>query len=179
VNEADEGSTIDGITAHEGSRISRWASRAFIVVLLLVCIAGGGGLLGGHTSRAAVAGGGYDLFLSYPGTARPGLDTLWELKVVHKGGFKGQLTVAVTATYFDLFETQGFYPTPSETTRDGEFVYLKFTPPPKGDTFVVMFDAYLQPYVAPTNLLANDAAVALISHGKQVAAINYSTFVFP
>jgi hypothetical protein len=172
-------STVAGVTSRKGSRVSRWASRSFMVALLLICIAGGFGLLGGHTSRAVGAGGGYDLFLSYPGTSRPGLDTLWELKVVHKGGFKGQITVAVTASYFDLFETQGFYPTPAETTRDDSYVYMKFTPPPHGDTFTVMFDAYLQPYVAPTNLLANDATVMLVNHGKQVASIDYTTFVFP
>jgi hypothetical protein len=176
---ASDDSTVTGVAAHEGSRLSHWASRGFVLALFLICTAGGVGLLGGHTSRAVGAGGGYDLFLTYPGTARPGLDTLWELKVVHQGGFKGQITVAVTASYFDLFETQGFYPTPSETTRDDSYVYMKFTPPPHGDTFIVMFDAYLQPYVAPTNLLANDAVVALISHGKRVASIDYTTFVFP
>lgn len=176
---ADPDSTVDGVSERAGSRISRLASRAFLVALLLVCIAGGTGLLGGHTSDAAATGGGYDLSLSYPGTARPGLDTFWELRVVHQGGFKGPLTVAVTGSYFDLFETQGFYPTPSATTRDGRYVFFKFTPPAHGDTFVMMFDAYLQPYISPSRLLANDATVALVRHGKQLVSIHYSTVVFP
>ncbi len=179
VTEVAQDSTIAGITDRNGSRISRLASRTFVAGLLAICVAGAAGLLGGHTSKAVAAGGGYDLSLSYPGTSRPGLDTFWQLKVVHPGGFKGPLTVAVTGSFFDLFETQGFYPTPSATTRDGTYVYLKFTPPPHGDTFIVVFDAYLQPYIAPTNLFRNDAVVALLRHDKPVASIDYSTFVLP
>jgi hypothetical protein len=171
-------STVAGVSVHPADRIARWASRLFVLFLLLICIAASIGLLGGHTTSASQTRGGYHLHLSYPGIIRPGLDTFWELKVVHPGGFKGQITVAVTATYFDLFETQGFYPTPSVTTRDGSYVYLKFTPP-QGNVFTVMFDSYLQPYVAPTNLFANDATVALINHGQRVAAIHYDTFVLP
>jgi hypothetical protein len=172
-------STFANVSEVETSRSARTASRAFVAVLLVVCVAGGVGLLGGHTSRAAAAGRGYDLHLSYPGTTRPGLDALWELTVVHPRGFAGPITLAVTASYFDLFETQGFYPTPSETTRDDAYVYLTFSPPPDGDTFAVMFDAYTQPYIEPSRLLSNDATVAVVDDGKRVAAIHYSTFVLP
>ncbi len=172
-------STGADIVPHRGSIVSRIASRLFAVLLLVVCVAGATGLLGGHTSTTSTAGGGYRLTLSYPGTTRPGLDTFWELRIVHPGGFHGSLTVAVSGSYYDLFETQGFYPTPSDTTRDGSYVYLTFTPPSRGDIFTVMYDAYLQPYVAPTNLLANDATVALVRHGERVAAVHYATFVLP
>jgi hypothetical protein len=172
-------STLADVNERQGSWVSHLASRLFIALLVLLCVAAGTGLLGGHTSTAAATGGGYRLSLSYPGTIRPGLDTFWELTVVHHGGFRKQVTIAVTGSYFDLFETQGFYPTPAATTRDGSYVYLRFSPPPQGDTFVVMFDSYLQPYVAPSNLLGNDATVALVEHGHRLAAIHYTTVVFP
>lgn len=173
-------STLEDVSTRGGGAFSRLCSRAFVVFLLLICIAGATGLLGGHTSTAAETRGGYRLTLSYPGTARPGLDTFWELRVEHPGGLRGPITIAVTGTYFDLFETQGFYPTPSETTRDDTYVYLTFTPPPKGDTFVVMYDAYVQPYVAPEHLFGQEnATVALVDHGERVAAIRYVTWMFP
>ncbi|MEJ7628270.1 MAG: hypothetical protein WKF54_01625 [Nocardioidaceae bacterium] len=172
-------STLEGITARRGGFLSRLASRTFVVLVLLTCIGGATGLLGGHTSTAAETRDGYRLTLSYPGTARPGLDTFWELTVEHPGGFNGPITIAVTGTYFDLFETQGFYPTPSDSTRDDTYVYMEFTPPPHGDTFTMMYDAYIQPYVAPTNLLAQDATVALVNHDKRVVTVDFATWMFP
>jgi len=159
--------------------VSRVASRSFIALLLLVCIAGATGLLGGHTSTAASTRNGYSLQLSYPGTARPGLDTFWELQVTHPGGFRGQITIAVTGAYFDLFETQGFYPTPSATTRDGEFVYMTFTAPPKGDTVKVVYDAYIQPYIEPSHLLGQTATVSLMNHGHAADSIHFTTWLLP
>ena len=88
----------------------------------------------------------------------------------HPGGFHGPITIAVTGRHFDLFETQRFYPTPAATTRDATNVYLTFTRPPTGDTFKVMYEAYIQPYVAPDHLLGQHATVALVDHGKRVAA---------
>ncbi len=172
-------STTEAVTTRETTRLARAASRGFVLLLLLVCIAGGVGLLGGHTATAAASGGGYRLTLDYPGTTRPGLDAFWQLSIHHPGGFRHPVTVAITASYFELFETQGFYPTPSDTTRDAEFVYLTFTPPPSGDTLKVLYDSYVQPYVAPTNLFANDATVAVVVHKEQVAAIHATTWVLP
>ncbi len=173
-------STFADVKERQRGRFAQAANRAFALLLLLVCIAGAAGLLGGHTSRASATGGGYDLVLDYPGTTRPGLDAMWRLNVVHDGGFQHPITLAVTASYFDLFETQGFYPTPSFTTSDGSYVYLRFSPPSNGDTFSVMFDAYTQPYIQPTNLLAHDATVALVTRGKPVASISATArFVLP
>jgi hypothetical protein len=172
-------STIAGIPEQQRGVGSRLASRAFMLVLLLVCVAGGVGLLGGHTATATTDRDGYQLALSYPGTARPGLDTFWELHISHEGGFKKSITIAVTGSYFDLFETQGFYPTPSATTRDATDVYMTFTPPRHGDTLTVMYDAYAQPYIAPSHLLGQDATVALIDHGKPVVTLPFTVWMFP
>jgi hypothetical protein len=178
---AEPASTLEGVRDHQRGWVSRLASRAFVVLLFLICVAGGTGLLGGRTSTATAegVGKGYRMVLSYPHTARPGLDAFWELEVVHAGGFHGPITLAVTGSYFDLFETQGYYPTPSSTTRDGTYVYMTFTPPPGGDTFKVMFDSYVQPYVEPSHLLAQPATVILLKHGQRVDAIHFSTWLFP
>ncbi len=175
-----EDSTLASVPSPQRTWASTWGTRAFIVFLLLLCTAGGAGLLGGRTATAVSARHGFHMQLRYPHTARPGLDTLWELRVTHPGGFQRPITVAVTGGYFDLFETQGFYPTPSDTTRDDAFVYLTFSPPPKGhDTFRVMYDAYIQPYVSPDHLLAQHATVALITKGRRVDSVDFTTWVLP
>ncbi|MDX6309480.1 MAG: hypothetical protein QOI06_2526 [Nocardioidaceae bacterium] len=175
----DGDSTLADIPRPGHRGVSRVASRIFIGLLLLACVAGAVGLLGGHTSVAVSTRNGYRVQLSYPGTARPGLDTFWELEITHPGGFKGQLTIAVTGAYFDLFETQGFYPTPSATTRDGSFVYMTFTAPSQGDTFKVMYDAYVQPYLEPNHLLGQTATVAVMNHGQAADSIHYTTWLLP
>lgn len=172
-------STLEFIPRSRRGFASTWATRAFILLLFLVCAAGGVGLLGGRTSTAVSAKHGFHLTLQYPRTARPGLDTLWELRVSHPGGFSSPITVAVSGSYFDLFETQGFYPTPSTTTRDNTYVYMTFTPPKHGNTFRVMYDAYIQPYVSPSHLLGQDATVALIIKGHRLDSINYTTWLLP
>lgn len=166
--------TLEGVPSRERGRRATWARRAFITLLCLAVVAGAAGLLGGHTSTATASSDGYQLTLQYPGIERPGIDTQWELKIVHPGGFSRAVTIAVTGDYFDLFETQGFYPTPSATTRDGTNVYLTFTKP-AGDTFVVMFDAYIQPY----STFGKKATVSVIEHGKPVASIRYHTWLVP
>jgi len=172
-------STLAPIQPRQHANISLWAARAFVALLLLVGAAGVTGLLGGRTSTAVSARHGFHMQLRYPWTARPGLDTLWELRVTHPGGFHGPITVAVTGSYFDLFETQGFYPTPSATTRDDTFVYLTFTPPKHGETFRVMYDAYIQPYVSPDHLLAQHATVAVMNNDRRVDSIDFATWLLP
>jgi hypothetical protein len=179
VHERFADDTAADITTRSNSVLARIGSRVFVLVLLAACVAGVLGLLGGRTATATGTGDGYRLSLSYPQTSRPGLDIKWQLSIEHQGGFDRPITIAVSARYFDLFETQGFYPTPAETTRDDRFVYMTFTPPAHGPTFRVLFDAYLQPYVAVEDLLANDAVVELIVHGKRVASVHYRTWVFP
>jgi hypothetical protein len=78
-----------------------------------------------------------------------------------------------------LFETQGWYPTPADTTADDRYVYEKFSAPKHGDTLTILFDSYLQPYLPPTDFLANDAVVAVMNHGKRQAAIPYTVWVVP
>jgi hypothetical protein len=177
-----EDPAADNTTANitsRSSRVGQAGSRLFVVVLLVICAASVVGVLGGRTATATASGNGYRLSLSYPETSRPGLDIRWQLSIQHPGGFDRPITIAVTAAYFDLFETQGFYPTPAETTRDDRFVFMTFTPPARGATFRVLFDAYLQPYIAVGDLLANDAVVELLAHDRRVASLHYRTWVLP
>ena len=97
------------------------------------------------TPAAAVGGGnGLHLTLRYPSVARAGLDTPWQVTVTHPGGFGKQLTLASPATTSTSSRPRASIPNPADETRDADTLYLTFTAPP-GDTFVVDFDAYIQP----------------------------------
>jgi len=131
-------------------------------------------LLGVHTSTATAQRAGYTLSLRYPAVARAGLDVEWQVRVQHPGGFGKELTLAVTGDYFNIFETQGFHPQPSDETRDGHTLYLTFTAPP-GDTFVVYYDAYIQ----PASQQGKSARVALLDQGAPAVWIDYRTRLLP
>jgi hypothetical protein len=165
----------DGVPLAEGSHVGAlWARRAMLALLAVVVLADLLGLLGVHTSTATASRGGYTMSLRYPGIARAGLDIEWQVTVHHPGGFGKELTLGVTGDYFDIFETQGFHPEPSAETRDGHTLYLTFDAPP-GDTFVVYYDAYIQ----PASQQGKSARVAVIDHGQPVDWIDYRTRLVP
>jgi hypothetical protein len=164
-----------GVPLAEGSHVGAlWARRVMLGLLALVVLADLLGLLGVHTSTATASRGGYTMSLRYPGVARAGLDIEWQVTVHHPGGFGKEITLGVTGDYFDIFETQGFHPEPSAETRDGHTLYLTFDAPP-GDTFVVYYDAYIQ----PASQQGKSARVAVIDHGQPVDWIDYRTRLVP
>jgi hypothetical protein len=164
-----------GVPLDEGSHTGAlWARRATVTVLALAVAVALTGLLGVHTSTASASRAGYTMSLRYPAVARAGLDVEWQVTVSHPGGFGKELTLAVTGDYFDIFETQGFHPEPSDETRDGHALYLTFQAPP-GDTFVVYYDAYIQ----PASQQGRSARVALLEEGRPAVWIDYRTRLAP
>jgi len=151
-----------------------WARRAMLTALAVVVVLALTGLLGVHTSTAVAERAGYAMSLRYPAVARAGLDVQWQVTVTHPGGFGKDVTLAVTGDYFDIFETQGFHPEPSDETRDGHTLYLTFTAPP-GDTLVVYYDAYIQ----PASQQGKSARVAVLDHGVPAVWIDYRTRLLP
>jgi hypothetical protein len=151
-----------------------WTRRAMLTAMALVVLVALTSLLGVHTSTARASGHGYTLSLRYPWVARAGLDVEWQATVTHPGGFGKEVTLAVTADYFDIFETQGFHPDPSDETRDGHTLYLTFEAPP-GNTFVVYYDAYIQ----PASQQGKSARLAVLDAGKPVVSLAYRTRLLP
>ncbi len=80
----------------------------------------------------------------------------------------------MTGDYFDIYESQGLLPNPSDSTRDGDRFYLTFAAPP-GRTFVVTYDAYIQ----PSAQLGRAGAVAVLDRGGVVARIPFRTVLLP
>jgi len=153
-----------------------WWRRVTLAALALAVLTALTGLLGVHTSTAAATGNGWDLSLRYPLVARPGLDVTWQATVTHPGGLGKSVTLAVTGDYLNLFETQGFHPEPADETRDATTLYLTFTAPP-GDTFVVDFDAYVQ----PASQAGSAATVAVVDPASlsPLTSVHISTHLAP
>ena len=167
-------STLSGVERQPQSRAVVWSRRGTLILLLLFVLAGLAGVWGVHTVTAQGSGQGYDVALRYAATARAGLDVPFEVTVSHPGGFPDDVTLQITGDYFDIFETQGFFPDPTDTTRDAETLYLTFAPP-DGDTLVVSYDAYIQ----PSSQLGRDGTLAVVVAGETVASLDFRTVLLP
>jgi hypothetical protein len=167
-------STLDGLESADEGRAAVWLRRGFLVLLLCFVLAGLAGLLGVRTTTSEASEAGWTLSLEHAAVARPGLDVPWTVTVTRAGGFDDDVTLAVTGAYFDIFESQGFNPEPSDETRDGSTRYLTFTKPP-GDTLVVAYDAYIQ----PASQIGRSGTVSVLDGGQRVASVDFRTFLMP
>jgi hypothetical protein len=138
-------STLDHLESSRQDVVGLWGRRGFLALMALVLVAALVGLLGVRSTTTAASAQGWTLQLKYAAIARAGWDVPFTATVEHPGGFGKQVTLALTGTYLDIYETQGFNPDPSEATRDGDTLYLTFDAPTEGDTFRVTYDAYIQP----------------------------------
>lgn len=142
--------------------------------MLLVVVAGLLGYLGMKTGTVSAASGGYQLQLQYPRIARAGLDTPWQLTVTRQGGFDGPVTVEVTSAYFDIFESQGVTPEPSDETTDGKWDRMTFDKP-DGDTLTIDFDIYVQ----PASQVGRSGTARVLDHGQPAASVDFRTRLVP
>lgn len=167
-------STIQGLETPAQGVLAIWCRRAVLVLLLVFVLAGLTGFLGVRTATERDEAAGYSIELRHATTARSGLDVPWQATVTREGGFGKELTLAVTGDYFDIFETQGFTPEPAESTRGEDTLYLTFTAPP-GDTFVVSYDAYIQ----PSSQLGRDGSLSVLEDGRPVTTVDFDTMLWP
>jgi hypothetical protein len=171
------GSTLADVRPPERALRSLRVRRLVLTLLAALVVAGAAGVFGVHSATTSAAAGGYRLELTYPRIARSGLDIPWHVHLQRAGGFdpKTPITLAVTADYFDIFETQGFHPEPDTTSRDGRMLYLSFTAPPAGDVFEVDFDTYVQ----PSSQVGRDAELWVMDAGRRAVGVSYSTWLVP
>jgi hypothetical protein len=85
------------------------------------------------------------------------------------------VTLALTGTYLDIYETQGYNPSPSSSTRDGDTLYLTFDAPRSGNTFRVSYDAYIQPAAQQ----GRSATVSVVSDGRTFSTVHLRTWLWP
>ena len=148
--------------------------RCFLTLLLLFVLAALAGLLGVHSTTARASEGAWTVSVTHAGIARAGLDVPFDVTVRRKGGFDSDVTLAVTSSYFDIFESQGVDPEPSDETADGSTLYMTFSKPP-GDTLTVSFDVYIQ----PSAQIGRSGTLSVIDGGRPTAAVDFKTFLVP
>lgn len=148
--------------------------RCLVAFLGLIVLTGATGLFGVRTTTETATAAGWTVSVTSAGIARAGLDVPWEVAVRRDGGFSGPITLAVTAAYFDIFESQGLDPEPATETADGDLLYWTFDPPP-GDELTVSFDAYIQ----PSSQLGASGEVAVLVDGGPVVTVPFRTWLVP
>jgi hypothetical protein len=153
----------------------RWPGRLATIVLLLVVLVGATGFLGTHTRTVSVGADGYRMSVTYAWIARNGQDVPWRVKVHCPNGCNEDITLAVSAQYFHIYESQGFFPEVDTSTSDGRFVYLTFSAPPDGHDFGVDYDAYIQ----PGSHTGAPGDVRLIVNNKLVTTAHIHTWLAP
>jgi hypothetical protein len=168
-------STDTDITTAAGNKRGLIGRRIALAALALVVGVGATGFLGVHAGTASASGDGYQLRVVYPHVARSGLDIPWNIRLTHPGGFHGDITVAISANYFDIFEFQGMHPEPSDETADAKFVYLTFSPPKHGDVFTTSLDTYVQ----PASQVGRTAVTEVLIDDTVVARVSYKTWLVP
>jgi hypothetical protein len=151
-----------------------WGRRLGTGLLLMIVVLGAVGVFGVHSRTVTKSANGYTLSVTYPQVARAGLDVPWRVHVRRAGDLPDQITVAVSADYFRMFETQGFFPDADAATSDGGLVYFTFDTP-GGQDFVVDYDAYIQPAAQ----VGKSATVELIVAGRLVVSVSLHTWLVP
>ncbi|HET8591473.1 MAG TPA: hypothetical protein VFM01_17695 [Nakamurella sp.] len=160
---------------HDQAVRGLWARRATVTLLCLILIAAGTGWMGVHSSTVTATADGYTLQVHYARVARAGLDVPFTVRVTAAEPIEHQIVLGITADYFRMFETQGFYPDPADATTDAGTVYLTFDPPPHGNTLVVDYDAYIQPAAQ----IGKDATISVILGGVRRVSVTVHTTLLP
>lgn len=145
------------------------------MALLTVVLAGLFGFLGDRVGVVeGPAAAGQHLRLEYAQTSRPGQDVPFRIRLTRPEGLDPEVTLAITGDYLRLYETQGWYPEPSEQTRNGEWLYLTFATQGQPE-MVIDYDAYIQ----PNAVLPRDGQLAVVLEGEPVEPLSFRTFLFP
>lgn len=148
--------------------------RVATALLTLGVVAGAAGFFGVRQDHVVATDGGLTLTVDFPSLARAGNDAAFAVTVTDADGLGEKVELALDRRYLDLWESQRFYPEPSEETSDGDRVVLTFDAPEDGTTMTIRFDAYLQ----PAALSGADGVVEATVAGRSTTA-RFTTVVVP
>lgn len=174
-NPHDDDSTLSLVYGPRRERHGLWARRVTVSLIFVLVAVAATGWLGVHSSTVTASGHGYQLTVRYAQVARAGLDVPFTLRVTAPEAISGDIVIGISADYFRMFETQGFFPEPSDTTSDADTVFLTFAPPPTGKVLVVDYDAYIQ----PANQIGKSATITVFVDGEPQVSTRITTELLP
>ena len=89
--------------------------------------------------------------------------------------FDDDVTLEINARYLSIFETQGFQPDPDQSAAVGDAIRMTFTQPPTGPSFVLNYDAYIQ----PASQIGTDGQVSIVVDDAPVVTVQFHTTLLP
>lgn len=159
--------------AEDASRQSQLLRNALLVGLVLFVGAGLINVFGVRATTATTTVGDLEVEVVHPAVARPGLSAPLTVTLRRSGGFPGPVEVAMSNDYLARFDENGLDPQPDSATTSEEM--LRWTwDEVDGDTFIVDFDARIEPGVHWKFDGRVEASV-----GDESAAVDIITWVAP
>lgn len=170
-------STLRTLRRSERSSAARWVRWAAVAALVAVVGLAAAGRLGVHTDTVSATGGGFALTVDYAAVSRAGLDVPLRVQVDRLDGrnFDDDVVLDIPARYLSIFETQGFFPEPDQSASVGDQVRMTFTQPPQGSSFVMNYDAYVQ----PASQVGADGRVGVVVDDEPVVTVEFQTTLLP
>jgi hypothetical protein len=172
---------LDDDSSSSVIRRRRWLHRSTFGVLtavLVLAVADGVSVVdvyGVDTREVRATGDGVTLVVEYAVVTRPALASPLRVRVESVEAFDGPITIAVSRPWIEIWDENGFYPTPSAETADGEWVEWQFDPP-DGHVFELFYDARLE----PARQESQDGTIELrAADGTALAAVDFTTSVRP
>lgn len=114
------------------------------------------------------------LRVGYPELTRPALASPFSVEVHRADGFVEPIEIAVSRPWIEVWDENGFYPTPSTERGDDDWVIWEFEPP-DGEVFRFFYDARLE----PARQTGVEGAVELREDGAPIARVSFTTAVRP
>lgn len=171
-------SLLSDVRFPQDGKRSLLARRAGTTLLAVVVLAGALGLLGDRVDSVESQVDGHTLQVEYAEVARAGRNVPLEVTVSHPEGLGDQVVLALDARYFEVFETQAWFPEPSAQARDSDWLYLTFDTP-QGPAPVTTFRAGYDAYLQPTSALRATGWAALVLDGERSEPLEFRTTLIP
>lgn len=159
-----------------GRRILYLTTTAVLCLLAAAVVADGFAPVFGvdSTTVDARTAEGVLLEVEHPRVTRPALASPFAVEVTDPDGFTEPIEIAVSRSFIEVWDENGFYPTPSTETGDDRWVVWEFEPP-DGTTFRFFYDARLE----PARQTSFDGRVQLRDDGVPVAEVSFHVAVRP